>query len=153
VRTIDFDAIRARHPLPEYCQKRGIELRIIGASGELVGLCPLHEEKSSSFTVYPDNHFYCFGCGKYGDVTDLEQALGGGTRAEAAARLGAEPLPGGVKRRTVPPIPEAERDRSLGRGRGAGLLERTAFRAGAETNRNLASCYSRAKTRTPRFAS
>lgn len=112
MRTIDFDAIRARHPLPEYCQKRGIELRIIGASGELVGLCPLHEEKSSSFTVYPDNQFYCFGCGKHGDVTDLEQALGGGTRAEAAARLGAEPLPSGVKRRTVPPIPEAERDRA-----------------------------------------
>jgi len=33
----------------------------------------------------------CFGkCRKSGDVTDLEQALYGGTRAEAAARLGAQ---------------------------------------------------------------
>ena len=35
----------------------------------LVGLCPFHNEKSPSFTVYPDtNSFYCFGCGAGGDV-------------------------------------------------------------------------------------
>ena len=88
---IDFDSIRVRHPLPEYCQKRGIELHRDGASGELVSLCPLHPEKTPSFHVYPDDsHYHCYGCGAHGDVTDLEQALGGGTRAEAAARLGAE---------------------------------------------------------------
>jgi len=87
---IDFGSIRARHPLPEYCQKRGIELHRSGSSGELVGLCPLHPEKTASFHVYPDNHYHCYGCGAHGDVTDLEQALGGGTRTEAADRLGAE---------------------------------------------------------------
>ena len=30
-------------------------------------LCPFHEEKTPSFTVYPD-HYYCFGCGASGDV-------------------------------------------------------------------------------------
>lgn len=35
----------------------------------LVGLCPFHNEKTPSFTVYPDGqHFYCFGCGAGGDV-------------------------------------------------------------------------------------
>ncbi len=35
----------------------------------LVGLCPFHNEKTPSFTVYPENgSFYCFGCGQGGDV-------------------------------------------------------------------------------------
>lgn len=35
----------------------------------LVGLCPFHNEKTPSFTVYPENgSFYCFGCGSGGDV-------------------------------------------------------------------------------------
>jgi CHC2 zinc finger len=99
---IDFDAIRARNPLAEYCQNRGIELRRNGGSGELVGLCPLHKEKTPSFHVYPDNHYYCYGCEAHGDVTDLEQALGGGTRTEAAVRLGAE------RTQSIRPLPKAE---------------------------------------------
>src|SRR5258708_33287626 len=51
------------------------------------------------FTVWPDNHYHCFGCGAHGDVTDLEQARRGGTRAEAAERLGAERR-GNVKKLT-----------------------------------------------------
>ena len=35
----------------------------------LVGLCPFHNEKTPSFTIYPENgSFYCFGCGAGGDV-------------------------------------------------------------------------------------
>lgn len=35
----------------------------------LKGLCPFHNEKTPSFTVYPDTKsFYCFGCGAGGEV-------------------------------------------------------------------------------------
>ena len=41
-----------------------------------VGLCPFHNEKTPSFTVYPDSQsFYCFGCGAGGDaITFIRRA-------------------------------------------------------------------------------
>lgn len=34
--------------------------------------CPLHNEKTASFTVYPENNtFYCFGCGAHGTLIDF----------------------------------------------------------------------------------
>ncbi len=34
--------------------------------------CPLHSEKTASFTVYSDNNsFYCFGCGAGGNIIDF----------------------------------------------------------------------------------
>ena len=39
------------------------------AGSNLVGLCPFHNEKSPSFTVFPATRgFYCFGCGAGGDA-------------------------------------------------------------------------------------
>lgn len=38
--------------------------------------CPLHNEKSASFTVPAENNFYkCFGCGKSGDIFNLVMEL------------------------------------------------------------------------------
>ena len=38
----------------------------------LVGLCPFHNEKTPSFTVYPDTaSYYCFGCGAGGEVINF----------------------------------------------------------------------------------
>jgi DNA primase len=46
---------------------RYVELRPSGQN--LVGLCPFHEDRIPSFTVYPNTgKFYCYGCGKHGDV-------------------------------------------------------------------------------------
>ena len=42
----------------------------------LVGLCPFHNEKTPSFTVYPEsNSFYCFGCGAGGDVISFVRRM------------------------------------------------------------------------------
>lgn len=42
----------------------------------LVGLCPFHNEKTPSFTVYPNTHsFYCFGCGAGGDVISFVRRI------------------------------------------------------------------------------
>lgn len=39
------------------------------AGRNVKGLCPFHNEKTPSFTVYPDSQsFFCFGCGAGGDV-------------------------------------------------------------------------------------
>ena len=39
------------------------------AGSTLKGLCPFHNEKTPSLTVYPaSNSYYCFGCGSGGDV-------------------------------------------------------------------------------------
>lgn len=38
----------------------------------LVGLCPFHNEKTPSFTLYPESgSFYCFGCGAGGEVVSF----------------------------------------------------------------------------------
>lgn len=42
----------------------------------LVGLCPFHNEKTPSFTVYPESRsFYCFGCGAGGDVISFVRRM------------------------------------------------------------------------------
>ena len=39
------------------------------AGNNFKGLCPFHQEKTPSFTVYPDSqHYYCFGCHRGGDA-------------------------------------------------------------------------------------
>src|SRR5437762_4598962 len=43
------------------------QLRRSGA--RWTGICPFHEEKTASFSVNPvEKLFYCFGCGKGGDI-------------------------------------------------------------------------------------
>ena len=42
----------------------------------LVGLCPFHNEKTPSFTVYPATQsFYCFGCGAGGDAITFVKTI------------------------------------------------------------------------------
>lgn len=47
----------------------GEYVRLKKRGRNFVGLCPFHQEKTPSFTVSPDKQmFYCFGCGKGGNV-------------------------------------------------------------------------------------
>ena len=44
------------------------------SSARFTGRCPFHEERTPSFSVNPvDKLFYCFGCGKGGDVVRFVQ--------------------------------------------------------------------------------
>ncbi len=61
------------------------------------GLCPLHKEKSPSFSVDPvQGLFYCFGCGKGGDAIKLHMLVTGDdfpAAVESLAQRYGIPLP------------------------------------------------------------
>lgn len=52
------------------------------------GLCPFHNEKTPSFTVYPENQsFYCFGCGAGGDAVTFLRRIENLDYVEAVKQL------------------------------------------------------------------
>jgi hypothetical protein len=110
--SIDFERIRQLHPLVDYCESHGIQLR--KSSNRWIGRCPLHNEQNGfAFVIHPDDRWQCFGkCARQGDVTDLERELYGGTLAEAALRL--DPTSGSANTSNIvrfpsSPIPERPR--------------------------------------------
>jgi DNA primase len=68
--------------------------RYVGLKGRgqtMLGLCPFHKEKTPSFTVNPAKGvFYCFGCGKGGDVFHFLQEIEGIGFREALEMLAEE---------------------------------------------------------------
>ena len=51
-------------------------VKLTSKGGNLIGLCPFHNEKTPSFTVYPEkDSFYCFGCGIGGDIIEFIQRI------------------------------------------------------------------------------
>lgn len=61
-------------------------LRKTGKS--MMGLCPLHNEKTPSFHIYPQtNRFYCYGCNQGGDVISLIRLMHGLSFREAIVHL------------------------------------------------------------------
>ncbi len=50
-------------------------------------LCPLHGEKTSSFVIYPNNTFYCFGCHQGGDSIKFLQLINECSYIEALGQL------------------------------------------------------------------
>lgn len=58
------------------------------AGRNLNGLCPFHNEKTPSFTVYTDtSSFYCFGCGAGGDVFGFIRKIENLDYVEAVKKL------------------------------------------------------------------
>lgn len=75
----------------------------------LTGLCPFHNEKTSSFTVYPDTQsFYCFGCGAAGDAITFVRKINNLGYVEAVKQLAA---------RAGMPMPEEDDKESRQRSR------------------------------------
>ena len=61
-----IEEIRYRNDIEEVI---GSYVSLKRAGSNLVGVCPFHNEKTPSFTVFSSNkNFYCFGCGAGGDV-------------------------------------------------------------------------------------
>lgn len=64
------EEILERNPIHVVVRKYGVEMTQAGA--ELVGLCPLHLEKTPSFRVHPGKGtFFCHGCHEGGSVIDF----------------------------------------------------------------------------------
>lgn len=76
-----FEAVKAAIPLPEAAKRYGLD-----ASGTGMICCPFHEDRTPSMKLYED-HFYCFGCGKHGDLVDLLSELFCIPPYEAACKL------------------------------------------------------------------
>jgi phage/plasmid primase-like uncharacterized protein len=102
-RNNEFDAIRAQYPLLDEVQKT---VKLKRAANEWVGLCPLHNEKTPSFSVNPDKEvFFCQGCRAHGDVVEFVRQLHGLTIPEAIDHLT------GGRVAVIAPETQRERDR------------------------------------------
>ena len=64
-----FEAVRSHVPVRAAAERYGLEVNDSG-----MARCPFHNDRTPSMKLYAD-HFYCFGCGKYGDVVDLTSEL------------------------------------------------------------------------------
>ena len=76
-----FEAVKRMVSVPVAAEDCGLEVNSAG-----MVRCPFHEDHTPSMKLYMD-HFYCFGCGKHGDVIDLIAGLAGITPYEAALNL------------------------------------------------------------------
>jgi len=64
-----LDALKQQIPLLDYLQAQDWQPSRQLTYGRLMGLCPLHSDHKPSFLVDPGKSlFYCYGCGRGGDV-------------------------------------------------------------------------------------
>ncbi|MGN1417805.1 MAG: DNA primase [Acutalibacteraceae bacterium] len=68
-----LEELRARNDIEQFISTY-VQLKRRGKN--LVGLCPFHNEKTPSFTVYPENQsYYCFGCGAGGEIINFTRRI------------------------------------------------------------------------------
>jgi DNA primase len=66
---IKDESVRAAVDAADMVEVVSGRVQLRKAGPRYTGLCPFHEERTPSFSVNPqDKLFYCFGCGKGGDV-------------------------------------------------------------------------------------
>ncbi len=88
-----------------------VELKRAGRT--MKGLCPFHNEKTPSFTVYPDDgSFHCFGCGTGGDAITFTMKIQNLTFPEAVRFLAG---------RTGMPLPDEDDEAGKARRRMLGI--------------------------------
>ena len=78
-----FDTIKEVLPITNILRFYGVEVKQKNKT-----LCPLHNEKSPSFTIYPStNTWHCFGCGAGGSAIDFVMLYFGLAPLDAAKKL------------------------------------------------------------------
>jgi hypothetical protein len=67
------EAVRDAVPIEEVA-RRYTTLEPCGGKAWFTGRCPLpdHEDRTPSFYIYSPGRYHCYGCGRNGDVVDLE---------------------------------------------------------------------------------
>ena len=102
----EIAAIKAANPLADVAG-RWLELK--RAASNLVAVCPFHADNSPSLTIYPDNHYHCYGCNEHGDIFDFVQKITDCSFTEAAEKISGRslPKPNGV-RAPIPKLPPNE---------------------------------------------
>jgi DNA primase len=82
------DALKQQIPLLDYLRAQDWKPARRISRGRLMGLCPLHAEQQPSFLVDPvKNLFYCYGCGRGGDLIRFVELYYGVRFGEAMALL------------------------------------------------------------------
>lgn len=83
------DEIVKNNQIGRYLFGKGVILKKRGSA--LVCLCPLHDEKTASFTVNKDETLWkCHGCGKNGSIIDLVSEMEGISVGAAMKKLSGE---------------------------------------------------------------
>ncbi|HCM26054.1 MAG: DNA primase [Treponema sp. GWB1_62_6] len=86
--SISKATIQAANSTADALSVVGEFVRLEKKGGRYWGLCPFHNEKTPSFTVNPDQkRYYCFGCGKGGDLVDFLMEVEKFTFVEAVEHL------------------------------------------------------------------
>lgn len=117
---LNLHAMKRAYPLPAIV---GGLTKLLPAAGGFKARCPLHDERSPSFTMFVGQdgtwRFHCFGCGEQGDALDFIQKRHGVSLREAASILAGGNLP----TINVAPIQPISNDDKI---RKAGLIWRNA---------------------------
>jgi hypothetical protein len=82
------ETLKQQIPLLDYVEGKDWQPVRRIAGGRLMGLCPLHADRKPSFLLDPNkNLFYCYGCGRGGDVIRFAELYHGVPFSEAIALL------------------------------------------------------------------
>ena len=76
-----FEVVKGAVPVRVAAEKYGLEVNFAS-----MVRCPFHEDRTPSMKLYED-HYFCFGCGKHGDVIDLAAELFAIPPYDAACKL------------------------------------------------------------------
>ena len=81
-----FQDVKMAAGIHDVVTMHGVDLKP-GSGDTYVAHCPFHDDKTPSFTVYPDGRYHCFGCGLSGDAIEFTAKQTGMSMIDAARLL------------------------------------------------------------------